>query len=1070
MKRVLLVLATVLLVLGAIGAVTHVVEAGAEAPISTTSVPVECIEMSPEKATSPDATCRDYLFQIHCQFSRMSSGYVPEAWEDWCRQRSNLELGNQPAVPRCDLTLAGQKSVVGERCRNYLAATQCLNGSSSQADMQDFCAKVAPSAGPDPRPLQCTPETAQQRSPEGNRCWAQLEKKYCTNFNGNTGAQDLNEFCEGVKAGKKPPAVDAACNRGLAEQNSDAGRACKDQLYTTECQTLNKLPPDVEKFCKTVSDERKAQKEAEEKKKKEEAPPPEQPGGSDKDKGAQPATGAPNVLLQLGHEPICDGKEKLNPEIERACKLTGSAMHDYPFANYGIDNNVSVEVLDENFWSGETPIMSLFQWLLVGVWQALIWLVKMALLVLQWAFAVDPLARAQDKVSGSVMALFNLFGPEWRLTALAVLGVWGFWNGLVRRRFMQTLSGLLLSLLLMIGAMWIVYDPKGTVGQVAHYANESAAAVLSATSSGELRRPKQGMAEGQHKLFDQLVVGPWCALQFGGQRACNEPTSDPKITRRDLWLSLPANSSAREVLYAATKDGPEAAQSKVDKNYLGDFVDALGDGLCMYTGGLSGTCPEDDDDVMKTKTQEEREDNPEKTKRFEEAKAKASALIKKDPGAVVLQGPEGVFTRAGLLAVIAIGMLGAVAFLLAIGVRLVVAGVILLLLILLAPVMLIVAAFGEEGRRRFITWVRMLLGAAVAKLVYSVLLGLVLLVVGILIDIGGEEQDWLGGWLLVSAFFWIAVLQMNRVLALLAPDPASEQSNGLGAGAALFMGQRLVSQTLRGAWQGATFLPRKAAPRAARAIRRERAVQREGTESAIRGRADDELDKRAMAASLRDKRETGTRAEKTVKRSDSARKRIRDIDEKLEREPPPKQRAKLERQRQDAVSFLRRQEPDERWARWQMQSNRQHSEEPSEGELRSRRSQRQRDVRRWSDDADSWSSESNRRWAGITDADWNRASEAAKRGDQEPMKALRQRSEIALKRDRELLARSDDSAPHSRQTRQEATREWRDHRPPGRSDSDRPPFTRHDTEFATREREGRRSARRRGRENLRRRW
>jgi hypothetical protein len=1057
----------VLIVIGAIGAVTRAVEADAEpAVISSTSVPAECKNTGPENADSVDADCRDYLYQVQCQFTKMAGDGLPEAWEDWCTQNTGLEHGDKAAVPKCGLTLAGEKTAVGERCRDFIAHEYCTGGHTSVAEYEDFCADVAPSAGADPVPVECTTEVAHEPSAEGNRCWSQLKDKYCTDFNGNTGAQDLNDFCEDIAAGAKPPSL---CELSSAGQGTAAARACTIQLYEAKCNDLDLPPPEYKGFCETVDHERESKQKATERKQAGQGAPP----AESREQESKPSRGQPEVLLQLGEEPACKEKAKLSRELQRACALTGSVMHKYPFADYGIDNNVDVEVVDVNTW-----FMSLFQWLLVGAWQILIWLVKVSLLLLQWAFAVDPLSRSGDKVGTAVKGLFDLIGPEWRLTALAILGVWGFWNGLVRRRIMQTVSGIALSMLLMLTAMWVVYDPEGTVGKIGHLANDSSVVMLSATSSGQLRDPEQGLAEGQNTLFDQLVEGPWCALQFGGQAKCDEPTSDEKISRKDVWLSMPANSSARELFYKATNEGPDSIGFEEDEvSALGEWFDSIGDKLCIVTAGSISTCDGVVDAVTPEAIQEAIED-PDKAKRFDAAKSKAASLLEEDPSAVELQGEEGAFTRAGLLAIIAIGIIGAVAFFFSIGVRLLVAGVILLLLILLAPVMLIVAAFGEEGRRRFIAWLKMLLGAAVAKLVYSVLFGVVLLVVFILIDLAGgsevgDKEDWLGCWLLVSAFFWVAVLQMNRILSLFTPDPSEQHGMGNGGLGLMYMGQRMVSQTMNRAWSAATLLPRRAVPRAAHAVRSERLIRRDGNEGAIRARADGELDRRATAASLLDRSQQGARAREILgqDRSGNARRRMRKLDKALKRtDLSPDRRASLETSRRNLDGALHQADADRNWARWQLQSNRQQGgAPPSAAEVRARRDQRQQDVAHHDRDPNTWNSESNRLFAGITDTEWSHAQRAGTEGNHRPMQDLRQRSEQALREDGEYLRRADRNSPLPQATRSSADREW---------GGTQPRFSRHggpprgappDREYADHQRTQRAAARRQAADRQRRR-
>lgn len=1089
MKRALLAILVAAVALGAIGAVTITVtdQGGVELASVTQAAAAGpsagCAELTPEAAKSPDQSCRDYLYQVHCQFTSRSAS-EQEHWKSWCEERRGLEQGSNPEVPRCTLELAAQTTEVGMRCRDYLAQTRCFNGSSSEEVMKEFCAKVAPTAGPDPRPRACTPALAHEPSEEGSSCWANLVHERCESTTGRTGTEDIEKFCAEVAAGAKPPTVNAQCNPALAGEDTPAGHACRDQLYAQECERHTTVTKEVQAFCYQVLAEREA-KTRPTPTRGAETHSPEAGGSESNHNGSQPSPGAPEVMLQLGREPACNDKSELDPEVQRACALSGSVMHVFPFSSYGIDNNVAVTITDGHFWDGEAPIRSLLQWLIVGVWQGAIWVLQAVLLLLQWAFGVDPLSRSMDEVTDKVMRIFNLLGPEWRLTALAVLGAWGFWHGLVRRRFSQTLAGFGLSIVMMIGAMWIVYDPEGTVGEVAHYANEGSATILSAITTGELARPGEGMAKVQRSTFDEFVVGPWCALQFGGLEACNKPTGDGNTTRAELWLSLPANSSARGLLYKATLEGPSAIADETDKNVSGDFWDAVGDFFCIYTLRVVNSC-KSWTDAFETETQEEKGIHPEKAQQFAKAKDLAAKLVQKDTSAVSLQGFDGVFTRAGLLIVIVIGIAGGTVFLIMIGVRLLTSGVVVLFLIMLAPMMLVVAAFGEAGRRRFVTWLQMLLGAGVAKLIYAVILAVFLVVLGILYHInmgpvvgtgepapagpataGASTADWLGSWILISTFSWVAVLYLPRTLALLSPDPSSEHGNGVGGMAALYGGQRVVGGAIRNLRAGA-MAPLRAAPRLGRLVRRERGIGRQATERAIHGRADKELRERALGMARHEHGELNKRAEGILgaDRSSVARQRISHLDKNLKRKTlPAARREKLEGQRRQAEGALRRAEGDEGWARGRMQRQGSGPYEPSEATLQERLSRRQRDVARWGEDANSWSSESNRRWAGISDAEWAKASRAEVLGNSKPMETLRQRSEATLGRDRDLLARADTNKLMSRETSRGARREWG-----GGTRFDRitrNPNVGRDPEFIAARKEGRRLFRRNGRENLR---
>ena len=101
--------------------------------------------------------------------------------------------------------------------------------------------------------------------------------------------------------------------------------------------------------------------------------------------------------------------------------------------------------------------------------------------------------------------------------------------------------------------------------------------------------------------------------------------------------------------------------------------------------------------------------------------------VGKAPVRVELQEAGGTFPRFALLAVIVVGTLGALGLLGYIAVRLLLASLFALLLLLVVPVMLRLApAFGDSGRQTFLAWIKRLIGAIAAKLLYAVFLAIVL--------------------------------------------------------------------------------------------------------------------------------------------------------------------------------------------------------------------------------------------------------------------------------------------------------------------------------------------------------
>ena len=94
---------------------------------------------------------------------------------------------------------------------------------------------------------------------------------------------------------------------------------------------------------------------------------------------------------------------------------------------------------------------------------------------------------------------------------------------------------------------------------------------------------------------------------------------------------------------------------------------------------------------------------------------------------VAAQGGDGVLTRLSMLALFAIGLLGAILLLAWLAIRLFTQAAIAFVLLLAAPFALFFPLLGDSGRRAFKTWGLTLLGALAAKVIYAAFLSLVLL-------------------------------------------------------------------------------------------------------------------------------------------------------------------------------------------------------------------------------------------------------------------------------------------------------------------------------------------------------
>jgi hypothetical protein len=155
---------------------------------------------------------------------------------------------------------------------------------------------------------------------------------------------------------------------------------------------------------------------------------------------------------------------------------------------------------------------------------------------------------------------------------------------------------------------------------------------------------------------------------------------------------------------------------------------------------------------------------------------------------------DGTWPRAEGLLLIGIGGLGMILLLGFIALRLLGAAIMSLFYLLLAPAAVLAPALGDGGRAAFRGWAMRLLGAITAKLMYSLMLGVVLLIMRILLSL--ETLGWWIQWLLVSVLWWSAFRHRNalwsstfrnhsQVLGLTRADRGESRVSGLRLTSAL---------------------------------------------------------------------------------------------------------------------------------------------------------------------------------------------------------------------------------------------------------------------------------------------
>jgi len=563
--------------------------------------------------------------------------------------------------------------------------------------------------------------------------------------------------------------------------------------------------------------------------------------GGDKDKKKD--TGDTSSDPLFGISPLCDVKSngmKLKAQGQAAsnCRWSGSIAQPHPTANYGIDQHVEGSLTDT-----DSVVASLLGGICQLVWAGLLYAIRGVLLLIELAFSNDLVNAAMGSLKNGLARLNGVFGTDsWQLAAISILGLWGIWTGLVRRKTIQTVGGLAAAVGLMIAVQVVMLRPEATVGHVAKLSSQGALEALSGASTGTVGQPADSFGKATQQLFDTLVVHPWCALQFTSVEGClrlQSAKGQPKLSIADVWLSYPANSEERNILYKHLDGKP------FDMKILKDECRTTG--ISKWLVDIAA-----DDSVMAKWNQFATWG----CSKLVGNKSERKIALKYDGTDATIQGNNGVFTRVALLGMIAFGLIGAICVLLWIGIRLLLAGVFSLVLILFAPIVFLMAAFGEAGRRGVIAWGQKLLGLLVAKFIFAVLLAVVVVVVTVLNSL---KMSWFPLWMLFIAFWWGLLLKRDELLGFLSLDRRTTENAG-----ALVDGNRGTSiSSLYYGWQMARAGMRAATAPARMAVNAGRDHAAQSAATAI-DHAGEMADQQADAQDLALDRSTEARTAETT--------------------------------------------------------------------------------------------------------------------------------------------------------------------------------------------------------------
>ena len=508
------------------------------------------------------------------------------------------------------------------------------------------------------------------------------------------------------------------------------------------------------------------------------------------------ASGQVDPLSGLGiRNPACDQLAQIRSRATRlSCEASGTPEGTYPASNYGFDIHIPTGI---SHLLG--TILYGFATVLNGIWLGLLFVLRLVLSLLGLAFGLNPFGsgRAMSLISGALGRMYERISDPWLSTLIVCGGIWFAYKGLLKRELAAGVGGTLAAIAMLIFGLWVVHQPGESVGQLASLSDEVALGTISAPQSGSLARPLGSYAEAMSETWSRLVEVPFAGLDFSDVR----------------WALGPP---------------PAEAVQKANERFCDDFGALALLAVLAHLGSAQAkeACANF------------------AAKRYGRPKRVIDLYLRSSPGSsarealwsyfnassaykakVAAQGGDGVLTRLSMLALFAIGLLGAILLLAWLAIRLFTQAAIAFILLLAAPFALFLPMLGDGGRRAFKAWGLTLLGAIVAKVIYAAFLSIVLLGISILGQVNGPAGS-ATGFLLSVAFTWSVFLKRGELVGWLTVGENERLANrGFERGqlAAMRIGGRVAAVptgALRGVARRALDLRRSRAMLGAEATRR----------------------------------------------------------------------------------------------------------------------------------------------------------------------------------------------------------------------------------------------------------
>jgi hypothetical protein len=581
-------------------------------------------------------------------------------------------------------------------------------------------------------------------------------------------------------------------------------------------------------------------------------------------KASQVAAEQSDIPALTAFDPFCS--QQMTGAAAANCRESGSVAEQYPISSYGIDYAnppTGMSELSPGAW-----FSTVMGSVTAVVWDFWLYAIRGLISILNWAFTLRLVQDAMSTVQQGMNIMHTrVFGVSWLEAAMAVIGLWSLWNGLVRRKTVETLAGLAGTVALMVAALVLIQQPSQTIGTLSDYADQASLAALSGVANADVAQPTTTLSDAEGNLFTGLILRPWCALEFGDVSYCLQPRDGTTVA--DIWLAFDAMGAGRQGLYNLATTGSIEQYGGVLGTF-GQFVGVVPQQPPVVT--VADACGSGGNQL-----QCEALKNAQALSCYGGHATPACAFSASQSNDVQMQAGADPLTRLVMLFLITIGLIGAACLIGYIAIHLVFAAIMTLILLLAAPVMLLLPAFGEGGRTTTVAYFKRLGGALITKVIFAIVLALVLWMSWTLQSLG---LNWFSEWILSTVFWWGAFTRRKQMIGFLTLDKrTADQGLAVGGDGTpnpmrlmnLYYGMRFLAAG-RSIVRGATSLPR--------ALHGRGVERRTADTAALREEYRDEFEGRMQGAAELDRTYRRAGAQDVVAQRDARGQRVSDMRER----------------------------------------------------------------------------------------------------------------------------------------------------------------------------------------------